>query len=140
MPHCRRRDRGTITIESALIFPVLVAVLFVIIDGGRLMGSRVMLSQATISAARVACLSSTTSNADLDQAVRDAAPMLSGISVSAIGCTSPTPPPPVPVGSCTGWPKQTGDQVTVTATYTFNPGFFRGLAKILSQQTRVVCE
>jgi Flp pilus assembly protein TadG len=128
MPH-RRRERGTITIEFALLFPALVAVLFAIIDGGRLMGTRVMLSQATIAAARTACLSSTTGPGDLDTAVADAAPMLAGISVASIGCT----------GAC-GWPKDTGDQVTVTAQYTFTPGFFTVLAKTLSQTSRVVCE
>jgi hypothetical protein len=67
---------------------------------------------------------------DLDTAAREAAPMLAtGISVSSLGCT----------GSC-GWPKSTGDQITVTTQYTFNPGYFRFLAKTLSQTTRVVCE
>jgi Flp pilus assembly protein TadG len=129
MPH-RRRQRGTFTIEFALIFPALVGVMFLLIDGGRLMGSRVMLSQATIAAARTACLSSTAGPGDLDTAVRDAAPMLaSGISVGITACA----------GGC-GTPKDTGDVVTVTATYPFNPGFFKYLAKTLSQTTRVVCE
>jgi Flp pilus assembly protein TadG len=129
MPHRRRHDHGTITIEFALLFPALVAVLFAIIDGGRLMGSRVMLSQATIAAARTACLSSATGPADLDQAVRDAAPMLSGISVASYGCT----------GSC-AWPQDTGDVVTVTAQYTFTAGFFSSFNKTLSQTSRMVCE
>ncbi len=130
MPHRRRHDRGTITIEFALLFPALVAVLFAIIDGGRLMGSRVMLSQATIAAARTACLSSTTGAADLDQAVRDAAPMLSGISVSSYGCTGP----------CAGFPADQGDVYTVTAQYTFTAGFFTSFNKTLSQTSRMVCE
>ena len=81
------RERGTITIEFALLFPALVAVLFAIIDGGRLMGTRVMLSQATIAAARASCLSSTTRPSDLGTAAQDAAPMLAGINVALDSCT-----------------------------------------------------
>jgi Flp pilus assembly protein TadG len=129
MPH-RRRARGTITIEFALLFPPLVAVLFLIIDGGRLMGTRVMLSQATIAAARASCLSSTTGPADLVTAAQETAPMLAGITVALDTCT----------GGCTGWPKAPGAQVTVIGQYTFTPGFFTVLAKTLSQTSRVVCE
>lgn len=129
MPH-RCRERGTITIEFALLFPALVAVLFAIIDGGRLMGTRVMLSQATIAAARATCLSSTTGPADLGTVAQDAAPMLAGITVALDSCT----------GGCTGWPKDVGAQVTVIGQYTFTPGFFTVFAKTLSQTSRVVCE
>jgi hypothetical protein len=55
---------------------------------------------------------------------------LAGISVASIGCT----------GGCASWPKDTGAVVTVTAQYTFAPGFFTSLAKTLSQTSRVVCE
>jgi len=133
MPH-RRRQCGTATIEFALIFPALVGVMFLLIDGGRLMGSRVMLSQATIAAARTACLSPTAGAPDIEASARDAAPMLAaGISVPTINCGA------VPA-ACVGWPRDTGDIVTITATYSFNPGFFTYLAKTLSQTTRVVCE
>jgi Flp pilus assembly protein TadG len=131
MPHRRRHDRGTITIEFALLFPALVAVLFAIIDGGRLMGSRVMLSQATIAATRTACLSSTTSASALDQAARDAAPMLSGISVSSYACDT---------GGCAGFPASQGDVYTVTVQYAFVAGFFTSFNKTLSQTSRMVCE
>ena len=120
----------------ALVFPMLVAVLFGIIDGGRLMGSRVMLSQAAIAAARQACLSSTTGNADLDQAAQDAAPMLTGVAVDwpSFGCTGACGTPP---GT---WPKGNGDQITVTVQYNFMAGYFSQLSKTLSQTSRVVCE
>lgn len=128
MPH-RRRQRGTITIEFALIFPGLVAVLFAMIDGGRLMGSRVMLSQAAIAASRAACLSSTTGDTDVAQAARDTSPMLAAsLVVPPVTCTN------------TGWPKTTGDVITVQVQYTFYAGFFTSFSKTLTQQSRMVCE
>ena len=117
-------------IEAALLFPVLVAVLFLIIDGGRLMGSRVMLSQATTAATRAQCLSSTTAASALDQAARDAAPMLSGVAVSGFTCT----------GTCPGFPRAKGDVVTTTVQYSFVAGYFSSFSKTLSQTSRMVCE
>ena len=62
-------DRGTTTIEFALVFPLLVAVLFGIIDVGRFIGARVTLAQAASVGARTACLNSTNSQATVDDAV-----------------------------------------------------------------------
>jgi Flp pilus assembly protein TadG len=126
----RLRERGTITIEFALVFPTLVMLLFGMIDFGRFMGARVMLSQATIAATRAACLSSTSSAAALDQAVRDSAPILNGISVQSYACT----------GACAGFPAAQNDQYTVTVAYTFRAGYFTSLSKTLTQTSRMVCE
>ena len=62
---------------------------------------------------------------------RDAAPMLAAGSASRRSAARPR---------ASSWPKDPGAQVTVTAQYTFTPGFFTVLAKTLSQTSRVVCE
>ena len=122
-------DRGSTTIEFALIFPLLVAVLFGIIDIGRFIGARVMLAQAASVGARTACLNSTDSQTLVDNAVAGAAPMLSGVSVPTIDC----------LGAC-GWPKTPADRVVVTTQYNFQATFFKMLTKTLTQTSRMVCE
>jgi Flp pilus assembly protein TadG len=122
-------DRGTTTIEFALVFPLLAAVLFGIIDVGRFIGSRVMLAQAASVGARTACLNSTDSQTIVDNAVAVAAPMLVGVSVPTIDC----------LGAC-GWPKTPADRLVVTAQYNFQATFFRTLTKTMTQTSRMVCE
>ena len=122
-------DRGTTTIEFALVFPLMAAVLFGIIDVGRFIGSRVMLAQAASVGARTACLNSTNNQATVDDAVALAAPMLNGVSVPTIDC----------LGAC-GWPKTVADRVVVTTQYEFQATFFRTLTKTMTQTSRMVCE
>ena len=122
-------DRGSTTIEFALIFPFLVAVLFGIIDIGRFIGARVTLAQAASVGARTACLNSTNSQTMVSDAVSGSAPMLAGISVPTIDC----------LGTC-GWPKTTADRVVVTTQYSFQAVFFRTLTKTMTQTSRMVCE
>ena len=122
-------DRGTTTIEFALVFPLMAAVLFGIIDVGRFIGSRVMLAQAASVGARTACLNSTDSQAIVDNAVAVAAPMLNGVSVPTIDC----------LGTC-GWPKTPTDRLVVTTQYNFQATFFRTLTKTMTQTSRMVCE
>jgi len=55
MPRCQ--DSGATAVEFAVVFPLLVAVLFGAIDGGRLISSRVMLTYAVGKGARIASLS-----------------------------------------------------------------------------------
>jgi len=122
-------DRGTTTVEFALIFPFMVAVLFGIIDIGRFIGARVALAQAASVGARTACLNSSASQAAVDSAVAGAAPTLSGVSVPTIDC----------LGTCL-WPKTTGDRVVVTTRYNFQAIFFKTLTKTMDQKSRMVCE
>ena len=124
-----RQDRGSTTIEFALVFPLLAAVLFGIIDVGRFIGARVMLAQAASVGSRTACLNSTDSQTKIDEAVAGAAPMLSGVSASISECA----------GACT-WPKAPADRVVVMTTYNFQATFFKTLTKTLTQTSRMVCE
>jgi Flp pilus assembly protein TadG len=130
----RRDERGTTLIEFALVFPILVALLFGMIDGGRFIAARTTLSQAAAVGVRTACLSSTTTQATVDTAVAAAGMTLSGISVQwPLDC--------VPAGpGCTNWPLATGSTVVLATRYNFQSGFFRFFTKTMTQKSRMVCE
>jgi Flp pilus assembly protein TadG len=126
----RRKALGVITVEFALVFPVLVAMIFGLIDAGRFIATRVMLSQAAAAGARADCLGSATGPANADQAVRDSATMLSGVSVSALSCT----------GTCAGYPRARDvDLVIVTVQYNFVSAFFKAFQKTMTNTSRVIC-
>lgn len=97
------------------------------IDAGRFIASRTMLSQAAAAAARAACLSSTTGSGDITQAAIDAAPALSGLSASA-ACAS----------ACT-YPVGAGSTVEVTVTYTFVASFFKSFQRSMSNSSLITC-
>jgi Flp pilus assembly protein TadG len=78
------RQRGATTVEFALVLPILVAVLFGAIDGGRLVVAKVMLNYAVVAGARLAAVSSTTAfSPKVPTAVVTAAPLLN-LSQSAV--------------------------------------------------------
>jgi len=124
----RRKALGVITVEFALVFPVLAAIMFGLIDTGRFIASRVMLSQAAAAAARADCLGSATGPADADQAARDSATALGGISVPTVTC----------VGTC-GYPRTPYDVVTVTVQYNFVAAFFKVFQKSMTNKSRMIC-
>jgi len=68
-----RRERGSLTVEFALVVPVLIAIMFGIIDIGRFAATRTMLSQSAAIGARAACLGNATTTT-VNDAVRDSAP------------------------------------------------------------------
>jgi Flp pilus assembly protein TadG len=116
------------------VFPILVAILFGMIDAGRFIAARTMLSQAAAVGVRTACLSTSTGRPAVDTAVADAALSLSGISVVwPVDC--------VPVGAgCTSWPKAAGSNIVLTVQYNFQSGFYKSLTKTMTQTSRMVCE
>jgi Flp pilus assembly protein TadG len=125
----RRHQRGVVTVEFALVFPVLAMMLFGMIDIGRFIATRTMMAQAAAAGARQACLGSSTGTPDVDQAVRAAATMLSGINVSAYACAD---------GPCT-WPHPAGDVIAVTVQYNFVSAFYKMFQKSMTNMSRVVC-
>jgi Flp pilus assembly protein TadG len=129
-----RHERGTTLIEFALVFPVLCALLFGIIDGGRFIAARATLSQAAAVGVRTACLSSSTGQSDVDTAVSGATLTLGGVTVDwPLDCK--------PVGAgCTNWPKAAGSKIVLTARYNFRAGFFRSFSRTMTQTSRMVCE
>ena len=123
-------DRGTTTIEFALIFPLLAAVLFGIIDVGRFIGARVMLAQAASVGARTACLNSTNNQTMVDDAVaRRRADAAAACRVPTHDC----------LGTCRlaeggRGPRRRDDPVQLSRD------FFRTLTKTMTQTSRMVCE
>ena len=133
----RCHERGSTVVEFAVVFPLLCVVTLGVVDVGRLIVSRVLLTHAASHGVRVASLSSTTSDTTVTTAIRDAAPMLgTGISVGTVGCIRPPWPPGTT--TCTLANKARGDRVSVTATYTFSPSFFSSFARTLTQTSWVV--
>jgi hypothetical protein len=126
-----RHERGTTLIEFALVFPGLCALLFGMIDGGRFLAARVMLSQAAAAGARAACLESATTS-DVDAAVAGASTMMSGTSV-VWGSTSCVP------AGCT-FPLSPGDSIFLTIQFDYQAAFFKGFQRNMRQTSRMVCE
>ena len=121
------------------MFPLLVAVVFGVIDGGRLIASRVMLTYAVSHGARVAALGSTTTQTAgrRRHPGRGAADRRrdhdhpGGVHHGAAAATARAP----------AWrSKVAGNRVSVTATYTYAPAFFTSFARTLTQTSWVVVE
>ena len=99
----RRSERGAAAVEMAFMLPVLLFVLFGIIDFGRMLNAQITLTEAAREGARAASFSQP------DQDVKDrvtsfASPGLTGVTTVVTACpATPTP---------------TADAV-VTSTYTF---------------------
>lgn len=89
------------------MLPVLFLLMFNAIDGGRLIVSWLMLSNAAIAGARVAAVSSTAAVSVVQNAVVAAAPLLNlnAANVSITGFAARAP----------------GSVVTVTVSYTYQP-------------------
>jgi Flp pilus assembly protein TadG len=114
------------------VFPILVALLFGMIDGGRFIAARETLSQAAAVGVRTACLGSTTSATTVTTAVAAAAMTMSGISVGPLDC--------LPTTGCAGYPITVGTNVVLTVQYNFQSGFYKSLTKTMTQTSRMVCE
>lgn len=91
-----RSDRGAAAVEFALVLPVLVLLVFGIIEFGRIFNVQNSVSAAALEGARVVALQKPYSDADMRQAVKNAAPSVaiqnSDITPSA-ACSSSTPGP-----------------------------------------------
>ena len=97
-PPTKKRERGAVIVEFALLLPILVLLVFGTIEFGRGYHSRSTLAHAARQSVRVAALGT----GDPVATARDAAPNLDGL---LIGVTV-TPDPCTP-----------GEPVTVTLTY-----------------------
>lgn len=63
LPSADRRDRGAAAVEMALVLPILLLVLFAMVDFGRAYNMKIELSQAAREGARVIALGGTGSEA-----------------------------------------------------------------------------
>ena len=115
----RQSETGAELIEMALVLPLLLALLFGIVEFGFLFQRYVFLTNAAAEGARVASLPGY-SQADVQARVAEyaAASNISGITATSVGATI--------AGPGGSWP---GSQVTVT--YTYNYQFIGPLAALL---------
>jgi Flp pilus assembly protein TadG len=97
-----REDQGAAAVEFALVLPVLVLILFGIVDLGRMLNARITLSQAAHEGARAAAI------ADDDVALDTVTRVMGSMATAMDG-------PPTILG-CDG----TRDEATVTVTYRFD--------------------
>ena len=74
------RDRGAVAVEFALVVPVLLLIVFGIIDFGRALNAQIVLTGAAREGVRLAALGE--SNAAVQAAVTAAAPDLSGVTAT----------------------------------------------------------
>lgn len=96
-----RNQDGQAAVELALVLPLLVLLLFGMLEGGRILGTYLSVNHAVREGARLAALGAT--DAMIDQRVRDSAAMVDrGLLTVEIN----------PVGQ-----RQRGAGVTVSAAY-----------------------
>ena len=78
------RDRGAAAVELALLLPVLLLLVFGLIDLGRALNAQITLTQAAREGARLAALS----QANVVSRAQAAATGLSGVTVTVTACPS----------------------------------------------------
>lgn len=102
-------DRGAAAVEFALVLPILLLLVFAIIDFGRAYNARITLSHSAREAVRVWALGGTAAQATL--AGQTSATGLTGVTVTTTGCTFGSP-----------------TTVTVTAPFTYLTPMIAALA------------
>ena len=81
------RDRGSVAVEFALVLPVLLLILFGVIDFGRALNAQIELTGAARDGARLAALGYP--DAAVQARVAAAAPTLSGVTVTVAASCPP---------------------------------------------------
>lgn len=102
----RRRDGGAAAVETALVLPILLLIVFGIIDFGRMLNAQITLTEAAREGARAVALDS-----DPEPRVAMAAQGLGGLDVVDISLD--------PEEGCGSSPSP-DDDARVTVTYTFS--------------------
>ncbi len=132
----RRRitsDRGAAAVEFALLLPMLLLIVFGIVDFGRAINAQITLTQAAREGARALSLG----QADYQARAQQAAIGLSGVTVTDL-------PDSKGVTGCPAGSEQNGDDAVVQVTYTFTfdtpIGSAFGPTKTLTAEGVIPCE
>lgn len=97
----KQKERGAVAVEMAIVLPVLLLILFGIIEFGRVLNVQVSLTEAAREGARNAAIHYNDSSLDVTGTAQRAAPSLSGLGMTVTSN----------VGTCSSSP---GSNVTVT--------------------------
>jgi Flp pilus assembly protein TadG len=81
------RDRGSVAVEFALVVPVLLLIVFGLIDFGRALNAQISLTGAAREGARLAALGY--SDAAIQARVTAAAPSLNGVTATVVANCPP---------------------------------------------------
>jgi Flp pilus assembly protein TadG len=84
----RERDRGATAVEFALLLPLLLLIVFGIVDFGRALNAQITLTQAAREGARLAALG----EANVASGTQAAATGLNPVTVSVTACPAGAPP------------------------------------------------
>jgi Flp pilus assembly protein TadG len=122
-------DRGAAAVEFALLLPLLLLIVFGIIDFGRAINAQITITQAAREGARA--LSLPGGAATYQTRAQNAAIGLSGVTVT-------------PIATCPTGGATAGDDAQVQVTYTFSfitpVSFFFGSSKTLTAEGVIPCE
>ena len=84
----KNTDRGAAAVEFALLLPILLLLVFGIVDFGRALHAQITLTQAAREGARAAALK----QSNVESRTQTAAPGLSDVTVTVTACpATPTP-------------------------------------------------
>jgi Flp pilus assembly protein TadG len=83
----RKGDRGAAAVEFALVLPLLLLIVFGIIDFGRALNAQITLTEAAREGVRLAALGE--SNGTVQASAQAAAPQLSGVTVTVTASCPP---------------------------------------------------
>jgi Flp pilus assembly protein TadG len=126
-------DRGAAAVEFALLLPLLVLIVFGVIDFGRAINAQITLTQAAREGARALALGQST----YQSRALSAALGLSGVTVT-------DQPDSLGVTGCPAGAAQTGDDAVVHVSYTFSfvtpIGYIFGPTKTLTAEGVMPCE
>lgn len=126
----RGNQRGSFTVELALVLPIFLLIAIGMIDAGRMIFSKTMLTYAVTVGARTGIGLSATTTAAVQTAVINAAPMLKLTTSNVTAVTT----------NAASWSARTrGNTVTVTATYTFTP-VAPGFTKLANKTFTYTCK
>jgi Flp pilus assembly protein TadG len=139
-------DRGAAAVEFALLLPLLVLLVFGMIDFGRAINAQITITQAAREGARVLALpGGTTKQADGYAAYQDRAVLAgNGLGFTASNVTDLPDQSATPETGCPAGSGSTGDDAVVQVTYKFTfltpVGFIFGPTKMLTAEGVMPCE
>ena len=107
----RRKEKGAVAVEMAIVLPLLLLILLGVIEFGRALNVQISLSQAAREGARHAAIHHDKAGLDVQGTALAAAPALSGLVVTVTDDAS----------SCSSTPKNV--RVTTSVTLTSLTGF-----------------